>query len=337
MVSATTIAAVMTISNVVGATIAPRRLPSTVPLQLGFYRMLGTCAEIPTLAGFMIMVKAPKIGIQVDLRFEDYDGQVLFVSNYHLAPISMPVEPGEGSRASGESDSQCYALRRKRPFVNLVPREFLTYVSTRFPHLGMFDQKHFSICPGTEEGSASVKLRLKSGEFTKIKLILTDPDTVLPVVITPGKYLRWPNEDDTESDDHPCMEVEISGTDVGEQTAAIVFDHRIEGRSTVRGFELTNYVAAKVSRGGDVDEHTYARSYRDCYTLGERHGSDRLQSDASPIPASQDQSKVPARICAESKDLISLIYEKDDATETKVYLVRESTNLALLADTAARR
>ncbi|KAF4654909.1 hypothetical protein FOZ61_007967 [Perkinsus olseni] len=289
MVSATTIAAVMTISNVVGATIAPRRLPSTVPLQLGFYRMLGTCAEIPTLAGFMIMVKAPKIGIQVDLRFEDYDGQVLFVSNYHLAPISMPVEPGEGSRASGESDSQCYALRRKRPFVNLVPREFLTYVSTRFPHLGMFDQKHFSICPGTEEGSASVKLRLKSG------------------------------------------------TDVGEQTAAIVFDHRIEGRSTVRGFELTNYVAAKVSRGGDVDEHTYARSYRDCYTLGERHGSDRLQSDASPIPASQDQSKVPARICAESKDLISLIYEKDDATETKVYLVRESTNLALLADTAARR
>ncbi|KAF4678620.1 hypothetical protein FOZ60_016337 [Perkinsus olseni] len=223
MVSATTIAAVVTISNVVDATITPRRLPSTVPLQLGFYRMLGTCAEIPTLAGFMMTVKAPKIGIQVDLRFEDYDGQVLFVSNYYLAPISMPVGPGEGR------------------------------------------------------------------------------------------------------------------TDVGEQTAAIVFDHRIEGRSTVRGFELTNYVAAQIIRVGDVDEHTYARSYRDCYTLGERHGSDRLQSDASSIPASQDQSKVPARICAESKDLISLIYGKDDATETKVYLVRESTNLALLPDTAARR
>ncbi|KAF4712718.1 hypothetical protein FOZ63_013002 [Perkinsus olseni] len=272
MVSATTIAAVMTISNVVGATITPRRLPSTVPLQLGFYRMLGACAEIPAL----MTVKAPKIRIQVDLRFEDYDGQVLFVSNYYLASISMPVEPGQGSRASGKSDSQCYALRRKRPFVNLVPSVFLTYVSMRFPPLGMFELKHFLICPGTEEGSVSVKLRLKSGEFTEIKLILTGPDRVLPVVIIPGKYLRWPNEDDTESDDHPCMEVEISGTDVGEQTAAIVFDHKKEGRSTVRGFELTNYVAAKIIRGGDVDEHTSARSYRDCYTLGERHGSVRL-------------------------------------------------------------
>ncbi|KAF4723612.1 hypothetical protein FOZ63_017896 [Perkinsus olseni] len=291
---ATTLAAVMIISSIAGATV--NRLRPL--LRPGFYEMLETCAEIPSLAGFMMMVRQLDAGIRVDLSLEDHEGWSMSVSDY--------------SAVGGKSRNQCYVLYRILLSESLVPHMLFLKASEHFPHLDMRKQEHFLICPDTEGDSATVKLRLRSGGFAKIRLN------------------RPINADGTESDDHPWMEMVISGREVGEQTAAIVFNHRIEGQSTVGGFKVKYCAAGEIAGSGYADDHTYARSYGNCCIL---EGQTSI-FDTSSAPASQDRSKVPARVCAESDDSISVIYEGDDGTERKFNLLREDANLSLLADVA---